>query len=348
MKKIAIGIAALTTSFSSTFSKAGSAQRIIVRDAGGTEAEIFKDIFYKPFQKATGIEVVGVTSEHEPSAQIRAMVENKKLFWDIASISSRAVLSLTASDKVYLEKHELENDRFISLVPAQFRSPYSVGVNVYTTVLAYRKDAFKGRRIPETWKDFWNVKDFPGRRALRRHPFATIEAALMADGVVAENIYPLNLDRAFRSLDKIKPHIDVWWTSAAQTEQLLQSGEVDLLPVWIVRAYMAMKAGAPVGFSWKQHIYDCGEWAILKGSPNIKACRQFIQFASDPKRQALLATYGGYGPPTPDAFQYIDSKQTTELLTYPNNLQKGIRSDNLYWLKYQEEIIERFNQWMLS
>ncbi|BBE09302.1 FAD/FMN-containing dehydrogenase [Mycoavidus cysteinexigens] len=348
IKKIALGIAALATALSSKPSKASSAQRIIVRDAGGTEAEIFKDIFYKPFQKATGIEVASVTSEHEPSAQIRAMVENNKLFWDIAAISSRAVLSLTARDKVYLEKHELENDRFVSLMPSQFRSPYSVGVNVYTTVLAYRKDAFKGRPLPETWKDFWNVKDFPGRRALRRHPCATIEMALMADGVAAENIYPLDLDRAFRSLDRIKPHISVWWTSAAQTEQLLQSGEVDLLPVWIVRAYMAMKAGAPVGFSWKQHIYDCGEWAILKGSSNIQACRQFIQFASNPERQASLAAYGGYGPPTPDAFQYIDSKQKTDLLTYPKNLQKGIRSNDLYWLKHQEEIMERFNQWMLN
>jgi len=344
MKKIALGMAAFTTPLSFASSK----PRITVRDAGGTEAEIFNDVFYKPFQKKTGIEVVSVTSEHEPSAQIRAMVENQKLFWDIAAISSRAVLSLTAGKKVYLEKHGLEHDPIVSLISPQFRSPYSVGVNVYTTVLAYREDAFKDRPAPQTWLDFWDIKNFPGRRAMRRHPFAMIEAALMADGVSAENIYPCDLDRAFRSLDKIKPHIDVWWTSAAQTEHLLKSGEVDLIPVWIVRAYMAAKAGAPVAFSWKQHIYDCGEWAILKGSLNIKACQQFIRFASHPEQLALLARYGGYGPPAPNTFKYIDSEQATHLLTYPNNLEKGIRSDDLFWLKHQEKVIDRFNRWMLT
>ncbi len=352
LKKMAsLGSAVVCAPFVITPSKGAAQeqkkQRIVVRDAGGTQSQIFNDIFYQPFQKATGIEVVGVTSEHEPFAQIMAMVENKKLFWDIAVISSGAILTLTAGGKTYLEKNGLEDDPIVSLISPQFRSPYGVGVNAYTVVLAYRKDAFKNRPIPQTWRDFWDVKNFPGRRAMRRHPFAMIEAALIADGVSTENIYPCDLDRAFRSLDKIKPHINVWWNSAAQTEHLLQSGEVDLIPVFIIRAYMAIKAGAPVAFSWKGHIYDCAEWAILKGSSNIEACREFIRFASHPERLALLAQYDGFGPPAPSVFKYVDSKQAKNLLTYPTNLGKGIRSNNQYWLEHHAKVIERFNQWML-
>ncbi|WP_246504639.1 extracellular solute-binding protein [Bradyrhizobium agreste] len=81
-------------------------------------------------------------------------------------------------------------------------SPYGVGTNVYTTVLAYRTDAFKGRKAPQSWADFWNVSEFPGRRAVRKHPFDTIEEALMGAGTPAAQVYPCDLDKAFASLDK--------------------------------------------------------------------------------------------------------------------------------------------------
>ena len=43
-------------------------------------------------------------------------------------------------------------------------SPYGVGTNVYTTVLAYRSDAFKGRKAPQSWADFWNFYYIPETR----------------------------------------------------------------------------------------------------------------------------------------------------------------------------------------
>lgn len=149
LKMIALTGATLAAPFVSTPSKGVAKepkkQKIVVRDAGGTQSKIFNEIFYQPFHEKTGIEVIGVTSDHEPFAQIKAMVENKNLFWDIAVISSSVILSLTAGKKVYLEKHGLEDDPVVSSISPQFRSPYGVGVNAYTVVLAYQKDAFRDR-----------------------------------------------------------------------------------------------------------------------------------------------------------------------------------------------------------
>lgn len=67
--------------------------------------------------------------------------------------------------------------------------------------------------------DVWDVKKFPGRRALRKFPRDTIEAALRADGVPGgPEIYkvlgaPGGWDRAFRTLDRIKPHVNLWGLS---------------------------------------------------------------------------------------------------------------------------------------
>ena len=96
---------------------------------------------------------------------------------------------------------------------------------VYTTVLGYRKDAFPGGKGPQNWVDFWDAKKFPGPRTLRDSPVDNLEFALMADGVAPDKLYPLDIDRAFKKLDAIKPHISVWWKTGAQSAQLLVDKE---------------------------------------------------------------------------------------------------------------------------
>jgi len=188
----------------STPARTAASQRIVIRHWGGSFAKIFREILYRPFTQATGIEVVGVESRAEPIAEIQMMVKTGRHLWDMAAISDRATLLLT-TDKIYLERHELEHDPNILSIPSQFRSPYGVGANIYTTLLAYRTHAFK-RGAPTSWRDLWNIDQLPGRRALRKRPFDTIEIALMADGVPPGGVYPCDLERAFRSLDRIKRH----------------------------------------------------------------------------------------------------------------------------------------------
>lgn len=348
IKKITLSAAAmLSAPFIWTSARGSSTQKkIVVRDSGGFYTEAFRKIFYAPFTAKTGIEVVSVTSPPEPTAEIRMMVESKRPLWDIAALSHRAVQTLTAGE-VFLERHGLGQDAVVLSIPAQFMSSYGVGSNVYSTVLAYRTDKFKGRPAPKSWQDFWDVKNYPGRRSLRKHPFDTIEVALMASGVPAAKVYPCDLDKAFKSLDKIKSDIAVWWMYGAQTEQLLKNDEIDLILIWTGRVQEAINAGVPVEVVWDQHIYKCESWAILKGTPNLEACREFIKFVSEPKQQALLAPLG-VGPVQSEAFKYIDLEQGKLLPTHPDNLKKGICTDATYWLKAQKEAIERFNHWMLT
>jgi len=326
-----------------------SPKRISVRDAGGIINHAYKEVLYEPFYRQTGIEVVGVPASANPIAQIKEMVKSRQYLWDMAALGEMAILLLTigAGDQCFIEKHQLEHDPVISKISAQFMSPYGVGTNVYSTVLAYRTDAFGKHQLPQTWKDLWDIKNFSGCRGLYKHPLDTTEVALMADGIPANDIYPCDLDRAFHSLDKIKRHISVWWTSGPQVEHLLKSGEINLTSAWVSRVQTAINEGAPVAFSWDQHIYQYDSWAILKDTPNASACREFIKFASDPKRQALLAEYA-IGPTQQDAFNYIKPKQAMRLTSYPANLEKGKHIDAAYWCKNQDRAIQRFNEWLLG
>ncbi|BBE08853.1 MAG: putative spermidine/putrescine transport system substrate-binding protein [Glomeribacter sp. 1016415] len=321
-----------------------AAQRIVIRTSGGEWHYAATELLFKPFQEKFGIEMVGIPSNAEPIAEIRSMVDTGNYNWHMACLGNRAIPIL--SQQNYLEKHGLEHDPIVSTIMPQFMSPYSVGMNVYSTVLTYRTDVFQ-KRPPQNWKDFWDAENFPGRRGLRKVPFDTIEQALLADGVAPSAVYPCDLDRAFRSLDRIKPHISVWWQSTPEAEHLLKVREVDVMPVFLTAALGAIKSGAPVAFSWDQHVYGYDNWTILKGTPNADACREFIRFATDPKRQALLAPHG-ISPTQPSAFDYIKKEHAKFLAVYPENFSKGIPSSALYWLDNYGSIVERYNRWFLN
>ena len=46
----------------------------------------------------------------------------------------------------------------------------------------------------------------------------------MADGVAPDKLYPLDVDRAFKKLEEIKPNITVWWTSGRNPRSSSMTG----------------------------------------------------------------------------------------------------------------------------
>ncbi|MES2631435.1 ABC transporter substrate-binding protein [Caenimonas sp. SL110] len=321
----------------------GRPTSITVRDPGSTYVEAYRNAFYLPFEQKTGIKVIPAAAAHEPTAQIKAMVEAKSYIWDVALLSRSAEQSLVAGN--LLEMLNIQGSAIDDL-PAGYRTPYFAGVDIYATVLAYRTDKFK--TAPQGWRDLWNTKDFPGRRALRNHPFDTTEIALMADGVPQNAVYPCDFDRAYRSLQKIRPDVNVWWTSGAQSAQLMQSGEVDMAQMWNGTAQRAIDAGAPVAIQWNQNIHDVEGWTILKGTPKVEAAREFVAFTMAPRQQAILAKYMTYGPANPKAFEFIDPKRAAQLSTYPDYRKAGLQIDNTFWATTKDKAIERFGAWMLK
>jgi putative spermidine/putrescine transport system substrate-binding protein len=334
-----------------TYWQQASAQdkRIYIRDPGGPYAPGFKEAFYDPFTKATGIEAVGLQGQHEPTSLIKGMVDTKTYTWDMGLISLPAANQLRDEAPGYLEKLNIQTPH-VDTTPAEYKTEYFVGNNVFATILAYRTDAYegKGKEPPKTWADLFDVKKAPGRRSMRKHPFDTIEQALLADGVPGEKLYPLDFDRAFKKLDTIKKDIAVWWTGGAQTSQLLKSGEVDICACWNARAQAAIDDGAPVKIVWTQHLWTPEGWSILKGTPKADMCREFIKFAVDPARQAIFTKHLAYGPTHPDAYKSIPAERAKVLPTAPAYLPGRIQVDDMFWAANKDKTTERFNSWVVS
>jgi putative spermidine/putrescine transport system substrate-binding protein len=310
---------------------------------GGVWQDAYRKAVFEPFMKESGIKVVEEEFGGE-YAKLTSQIEAGKVTWDVAAFESPQVIQGCDEGSFVKLDWESMGGRDNQLDYAAHDC--GIGSDVWSTVMAYDGDKIKDG--PKTWADFWNVEKFPGRRSLRKNPIDSLEQALMADGVSIDQLYPLDVNRAFKSLDKIKQHVDVWWTGGAQSTQLLQSGEVDLISGWNARLQSAIDGGAPATIVWDQGLYSIEGWAIPKGCPRADAAKQFIKFCSTADRQAAYTDALAYGPTNLEAYKSIAPERAKVLPTSPENLKKMRVANENWWSENRAAVTERFNSWLLT
>ena len=319
-------------------------ESITVADPGGVWSPACDAAFVKPFEQQEDVQINHIARQHYPSVEIKANVETKSYTWDVVIATDADVFELAPQN--LLEPLDWSGEDMAQIMP-EARKPGWLGSDIYATIVAYRTDKY-GKNGPQSWADFWSVEKFPGRRAMHKHPIDMLEVALLADGIPKDKIYPIDMDRAFKKLDQIKPHVDVWWTGGAQTTEMLQSGEIDMIPTWNARAQVVIDAGKPVEISWNQGIYALEGWVIPKGDPKVDLGKKFIKFCANAKRQAQFASLLPYGPTNPKAYDYIPKERAKYLPTAPDNFKLLLQSNTEWWGKNKEKAIERFNAWLLA
>jgi putative spermidine/putrescine transport system substrate-binding protein len=319
-----------------------AAGEVYVNTWGGSWTEAEDAAFYRPFTKATGIAVKTVAPVSY--AKLKAQVQSGVYEWDVTSVSSGFWIRagreglVEPIDWSVVDKSKLFPDAEI----ANGIKYCALGTN-----LCYRSDKFPNGG-PQSWADFWNVEKFPGNRSLENDPVSCLPYALLADGVPRDKLYPVDLDRAFKKLDEIKPHIKVWWTQGSQSQQLLHDGEVDMMSIWNARGSELKAQGVPCEVVWNEAALSMTLWGVVKGAPNAKAAWQFIQFAVQPEQQAEFARRLFYGPTNPGAFKYIKPELSKQLPTYEGNASKAVVADPQWEADHTEEAAERFTQWLAS
>lgn len=231
------------------------------------------------------------------------------------------------------------------------KHPNTIGVHTLSYVVCYNKKTWPGEHHPSSWADFWDVDKFPGRRALRTEAIFTIEAALKADGVSDDAFYPIDVDRAFNSLDRIKPHIKAWYSDNSLSQQLLEQEEVDLIAMMNGRAAESILThNAPFEMVWNEAIYEGGEqgWLVPVGCPNPKGAMQFMDFVGRPEFEAIFAQLMYYGPQNPKAYDLISPDIAPMLSTYPANLKQAHVINFGWWGEHFPAMERRFQLWLQS
>jgi putative spermidine/putrescine transport system substrate-binding protein len=315
---------------------------ITVSSWGGSYQEAQSKAFFQPAAQALGITIKEDTTNG--LADVRLQVTGNAVKWDLAELGADECARGTREG--LFEKLDYSVIDASGIDPKLVREDW-VGITYYSVVLIYNTKTY-GENGPKTWADFWDVEKFPGRRALGNFPTETLTVAALADGVPLDKVYPLDMDRAFAALERIKPHIAVWWDSGGQAMQLMKDGEVDMASIWNGRASTLVAEGAPVSYSYDQGVFNPDCMVIPKGSKNKDLAMKALAAFVSPDLQANLPLYIGNGPVNLKAFETgkIPADRQAAIVSAPENVKKQLLLDFDYWADHLVEAQERFDDFL--
>jgi len=306
--------------------------QVVVATGGGAYVDVLREVVFKPFEKSTGIKVIEASGP--TLAKVRAMVNTGSPEWDVAEIVSYDFAQLSTEGMLQQLDYSAMDRSVLADFPKDVVTPFGIGTFEFAFVIAFNTKKFTQANAPESWADVWDVRKFPGPRVLNApNRGGTVEAALLADGVSPQKLYPLDFKRAYAALSRIKPNVVKWATSAAMMPEAVISGEAVIGIVPQGRTQLAKDQGAPIDYVWKEAVADMSYWSILKGSKNVKNAQKFIEFVSRAESQAALAKHIYIGPLNKKAFDLLPPDRAKLLPTYPENKAKTITLDGAWWAK---------------
>jgi putative spermidine/putrescine transport system substrate-binding protein len=325
-------------------SEAKAGETVVFAGWGGSIQKTQRDIMFNSFEKETGIKVVDVPDVS--LAKIKVMVESGDVQWDVVQTLG---MWIPQGDKENLwEKLDYQTID-ASGVPAAMKTPTGIGNSAYGMILAYNTEAFPAGKEPQSWTDLWDVTNFQGRRGIHDAPRYTLETALLADGVPMDKIYPLDVDRAFASLERIKDRVSVWWKKWPQVPILLTSREIEMSMISHTRILSIQKAeNAPVAIQWNRSLMTVDYLAVPRGAQNKANAMKLINWMTKAELQAKIAHESGIGPSNSKAFDMLSAEDNDRLPSYHYKLGQTLAFDNAWWAENQEAMTERWNSWKLQ
>lgn len=340
MKRLALSIVLSVSCVASA-----AARDLTVVAWGGSTQEAQRKLYYEPFMKKTGIKLLE-DSWSGGIGILRTKIQGGNSNWDVVQVEVDE-LGLGCTEGLY-EKLDWKALGGAELFLKEAVHECGVGAALWSTAMTY--DADKMPDGPKNWADFWDVKKFPGKRSLRKGAKYNLEFALMADGVPKEEVYkvirtPAGIERAFKKLDELKPHI-VWWTAGGQPLQLLASGEVVMTSAYSSRPFFARRQEKKnYAVVWNQSIYAIDFWVVLKGSPNRDNAFKLVEFMTRAEQQRPYPTLAGSSPTNLEAIKTVDAEVAPLVAGYPANREAAMIIDSDFWTDNADQLTQRFNAW---
>ncbi|MBN9029721.1 MAG: extracellular solute-binding protein [Rhizobiales bacterium] len=204
---------------------------------GGDTQKYQDEVWLKPFAETTGVKID--QTDTPTVAALKTQQEANNVGIDVMQIDSSIV---DAGCGTIFQEAKIDRSQ---LDPALDKNKCGVPVVKFSYVLAYNAKKFE--TAPTSVADFFDVEKFPGVRAARGgiSNVGLIEGALLADGVEPSKIYPIDLDRAVKKLERIKDSIEIK-DSFAILQDGLANGEFDMALIPNGRAFNATKVNPDI------------------------------------------------------------------------------------------------------
>ena len=324
-------------------------KEVIFATTGGVFDQALKELWFEPFTKQTGIKVTTIiATDAEQRSKAQAMVQSGNVTWD--TINNVDILAASAQNRAFSEDLTEFCKQFEKRTDLMENTCSTSGVRIYynATLMVFNAEKFKDKK-PQNWADFWNTRDFPGPRALPNFgdPWRVLAAALMSDGVPADKLFPLDVERAFKKLDQIKPQIQLWWKTGDQSQQGFRSGDYVIGMIWGTRTNALRAEGQPIQPSFDQAFMLGDTTQIVRNAPNKEGALALLKFYLDnPSVQAKIAEKFGVTPASRDAIKLMGPEGQAKIPTNPETFKKIVKHDPEWINANQAKMLEAWNTWI--
>lgn len=318
---------------------------VIFNSSGGTYGEAIQKVFFTPFEQECGIKVRHVNSQRN-YAQMRLFVQSGNLPWDMGATVADQEFPLGIKDGIL---HKLPAGFWkgmeAEMIPGSIHD-YGAWATPYSNVIVYSPKTFPNGG-PKSWAEVWDVQKFPGPRALYNRPTMLV-AALLADGVPRDKIYPMDLDRAFRKLDQLRPHIRAFFPAADNGVQGVANGEFVISTALSGRAAVAVREQKPVEITWEDAVLQISWTFILKGTPRPRAAEALLYYMQRADRQAELGKITGYTGGNKNAVGLMEADVAKMLPATPDKIAISSVIDATWWADNNARVFQRWDAWVAS
>ncbi|WP_336659155.1 extracellular solute-binding protein [Leucobacter sp. USHLN153] len=306
--------------------------------AGGVFQDGITKAIWDPFAEESG---ATFNQDAYDPGKLKAMVESGNVSWNLVNATQ---FETARSCGTLFEKYDMDNID-VSKVPEGLITDDCMVPNLlYGLTLVYNTDEF-GDNPPTSAADFFDTKKFPGTRTVGAGGQADpqlIEFSLLAQGKDPDSI---TVDDIQGGLDHLKTLGDdlITWTTGAQAQQQLESGEAVMGLVWSGRGYGAAAAGAPVAPMWDEWMIMVDSLAMPKGVPDKRATEAATNFFLGAEQQAGMTEETAYGGVNVDAKPELDELTKSWLPT--EHLDSGIKPNVDFWVENYDALASAWAGW---
>ncbi|WP_225027154.1 ABC transporter substrate-binding protein [Xinfangfangia pollutisoli] len=308
---------------------------VVLCNWGGAAVDAFQQAFGAPFTAQTGMKLV-IDGAGPSTGAIRAMVDSGNVIWDVTDGGLIDGMTLGAAgfaepiDYAIVDKTKVRDG---------LAQEFGVGNYTFATVIAYQASKFP--TAPLSAVDFFDFDKFPGKRTMCKWVQGQLELALLADGVAVADLYPLDVDRAFKKLEPYLKDI-IFWEGGAGSQQLFRDGEVAMGFIWHTRAKLLRDENPDFTWTWTNNMLSTSAWSVPKGNPAGKKVFDFINSALDPEGQLTLLRLMGNGPTNPKALALMTDADKAIDPTAPGNTEGQVTISQDYYAANEAELQNQY------
>ena len=315
---------------------------ITVASWGGSYNDDLNKYFGEPFTQETGIKVRFVSNTS--LAGLKRQVAAGAVQWDIAELSG-ADYQIGVKQDVGMEPLDFSIiDK--TNIPSYAVGDYGIQYAYFTQVMGWDKRQVKSP--PTSWAEFFDPDRYQVKRSLYDAIYDSfiLEFALLADGVPRDSIYPLDVDRALKSLERLPADKMIWYSTNQQVIQQLSDRESRLAMPYTGRVRIAAADGIPLDYTTTDGGALGDYFVVPKGAKNAQGAMMFINYiCTNVDNAAAFMKSTAYGVSNLKAVEALPADIKAIIPTNPAMQDKILMRDDKWWADNLETVTPKFQAW---